>query len=79
MKSSWIGIGFSHQSVPSLSNTATRSCAGTASGRPSPQILETNSTMARFAGPSRQLERLAVVLMRRTLRASTVPHIARNG
>ena len=24
MKSSWIGIGFSHHSVPSLSNTATR-------------------------------------------------------
>ena len=33
MKSSWIGIGFSHHSVPSLSNTATRSSTGTA--RPS--------------------------------------------
>jgi hypothetical protein len=30
MKSSWIGIGFSHHSVPSLSNTATRSGGGTA-------------------------------------------------
>ena len=29
MKSSWIGIGFSHHSVPSLSNTATRSSTGT--------------------------------------------------
>src|SRR5512140_1197275 len=28
MKSSWIGIGFSHHSVPSLSNTATRSSGG---------------------------------------------------
>ena len=30
MKSSWIGIGFSHHKVPSLSNTATRSSGGTA-------------------------------------------------
>ena len=29
MKSAWIGSGFSHQSVPSLSNTATRSSGGT--------------------------------------------------
>ena len=29
MKSNWIGIGFSHQRVPSLSNTATRSSGGT--------------------------------------------------
>ena len=29
MKSSWIGIGFSHHSVPSLSKTATRSSTGT--------------------------------------------------
>ena len=28
MKSSWIGIGFSHHSVPSLSNAATRSATG---------------------------------------------------
>jgi hypothetical protein len=29
MKPSSIGIGFSHHSVPSLSNTATRSSGGT--------------------------------------------------
>jgi hypothetical protein len=29
MKPSSIGIGFSHHSVPSLSNTATRSAGGT--------------------------------------------------
>ena len=29
MKSAWIGSGFSHQSVPSLSKTATRSSGGT--------------------------------------------------
>ncbi len=29
MKSSWMGIGFSHHSVPSLSKTATRSSGGT--------------------------------------------------
>jgi len=28
MKSSWIGIGFSDHSVPSLSNVATRSSGG---------------------------------------------------
>ena len=28
MKSAWIGSGFSHQSVPSLSKTATRSAGG---------------------------------------------------
>ena len=32
MKASWIGIGFSHHSVPSLSKTATRSSTGTKSG-----------------------------------------------
>ena len=31
MKSSWIGIGFSHHSVPSLSKTAMRSSTGTGS------------------------------------------------
>jgi hypothetical protein len=32
VKSSWIGIGFSHQSVPSLSKTATRASGSTKSG-----------------------------------------------
>ena len=31
MKSAWIGSGFSHQRVPSLSKTATRSSGGTSS------------------------------------------------
>ena len=49
MKSSWIGIGFSHHSVPSLSNTATRSSTGTAAD------LSTNSTIVCLVGPSCQL------------------------
>src|SRR5438034_4363489 len=51
MKSSWIGIGFSHHSVPSLSNTATRSSTGTAFDT----VRSTNSTSASLAGPSLQL------------------------
>ena len=77
MKSSWIGIGFSHQSVPSLSNTAKRSSTGTGS-RPSPPLTRsTNATIARFAGPSRQLARAfasvagvsSVAAMDRTVRS----------
>src|SRR5262249_18595744 len=51
MKSAWIGIGFSHHNVPSLSNTATRSLPGT----PAATVPSTNSTTARRAGPSLQL------------------------
>ena len=43
MKPSSIGIGFSHQSVPSLSKTATRSSGGTDCAAPS-----ANSTIACF-------------------------------
>src|SRR5215211_4129691 len=57
MKSSWIGIGFSHHRVPSLSNTATRSSAGTGSDPSSPQVCQTKSTIACRAGPARQLRR----------------------
>src|SRR4029078_6736773 len=49
MKSAWIGICFSHHSVPSLSKTATRSSTGT----PSERVRSTNSTTARFAAVSR--------------------------
>src|SRR5215207_2312413 len=52
MKSSWIGIGFSHHSVPSLSNTAMRSSTGTACDPCSPQTRRTKSTMASFEGLS---------------------------
>ena len=55
MKSSWIGIGCSHHSVPSLSNTATRSSTGTGAEPSRPQTRSTNSMIARRAGPSRQL------------------------
>src|SRR3954453_20010247 len=48
-----MGIGFSHQRVPSLSNTATRSSTGTASA-PS-QVRATKSTIACFAAPSSQV------------------------
>src|SRR4051794_5751519 len=51
MKSAWIGIGFSHHRVPSLSNTATRSSRGTSSAT----VRSTKSTIAFLAGPSIQL------------------------
>jgi hypothetical protein len=47
MKSSWIGIGFSHQSVPSLSNTAIR-CSG------STALDSTNLTIASVVAVSFQ-------------------------
>ena len=56
MKSSWIGIGFSHHRVPSLSNTATRSSGGTAVDPASPHVRATKFMIACLAGPSRQLE-----------------------
>ena len=57
MKSSWIGIGFSHHSVPSLSNTAMRSSTGTG---PSRRTRATKSTIACFASPPRQVESSAI-------------------
>jgi hypothetical protein len=51
MKSAWIGIGFSHHNVPSLSKTATRSAAGT----PADTVSSANSITARLAVPSFQL------------------------
>ena len=56
MKSSWIGIGFSHHSVPSLSNTATRSSTGTAADPSRPHVRSTNWMIACFAGPSRHID-----------------------
>ena len=56
MKSAWIGIGFSHHKVPSLSNTATRSSTGT----PSETVRSTNSTTACFAAPAFQLVNTSV-------------------
>ena len=47
-------IGFSHHSVPSLSNTATRASAATKSGPPSAVTRSTKSTIADFVGPSFQ-------------------------
>ena len=47
MKSAWIGSGFSHQSVPSLSKTATRSDDGT----PSAVTRSTKSSTACFGSP----------------------------
>src|SRR5882757_3064988 len=51
MKSAWIGIGFSHHKVPSLSKTARRSSGGT----PADTVCSANSTTARLAVPSFQL------------------------
>ena len=47
-------IGFSHHSVPSLSNTATRASGATKSGPPSAVTRPTKSTIADFVGPSVQ-------------------------
>ena len=54
MKSSWIGIGFSHQRVPSLSNVAMRSDGGTKFG-PSSVTERTKSRIASLLLPSFQL------------------------
>src|SRR5437899_578523 len=62
MKSAWIGIGFSHHSVPSLSNTATRSSTGTSSDT----VRSTNSTIAFFAVPAFQLRNMALVVEARS-------------
>jgi len=56
MKSSCIGMGFSHHSVPSLSKTATRSSTGTAFAVPWPQVCSTKLIMLTFAWPSFQLD-----------------------
>jgi hypothetical protein len=58
MKSAWIGIGFSHHNVPSLSNTATRSQPGT----PAATVPSTNSTTTRRAAPSFQLAGIPVTI-----------------
>jgi len=58
-----------------LSNTASRSSTGTGSRPSSPVTRATNSTIARFAGPSRQVDSpsatpedaSSVVAMNRTL------------
>jgi hypothetical protein len=55
MKSAWIGSGFSHHNVPSLSNTATRSSTDTFD-----TVRSTNPTIARFAGDSFQLAKISV-------------------
>src|SRR5215218_10825723 len=52
MKSSWMGIGFSHHRVPSLSNTATRSADGTWSSPPGVVTRSTNSMIAARAAPA---------------------------
>jgi hypothetical protein len=57
MNPSSIGIGFSHQSVPSLSKTAMRSSAGTKSAPPLSVMRSTNSTIACFEARSCQLFR----------------------
>src|SRR5262245_5161796 len=54
MKPTSTGIGFSHQSVPSLSNTATRSSAATNVGALSSQTCSTNATIARRVAVSFQ-------------------------
>ena len=59
MKPSSIGIGFSHQSVPSLSKIAIRSAGGTKSGPPSVVTRATKSTIAARVAVSFQRSRAA--------------------
>ena len=54
MKSSWMGIGFSHHRVPSLSNVAMRSDGGTKCG-PSSVTERTKSRIASLLVPFLQL------------------------
>src|SRR3954453_1340892 len=58
MKASWTGIGFSHHSVPSLSNTASRSSTGTASAT----VCSTKSTIVLRATPSRHFDNAVMPL-----------------
>ena len=51
MKSAWIGIGFSHQRVPSLSKTATRFSTGTGFEPFAPVTLATKSMIRRVDRP----------------------------
>ena len=51
-KASWVYIGCSTHSVPSLSNTAMRSGSGTKSGEPSLVTFSTKATMAAFGAVS---------------------------
>ena len=66
MKSSWIGIGFSHHSVPSLSNTAIRSSAGTFS-RSDPRDELDDRAPRRPVAPARQGSRTLDRRHRRTV------------
>ncbi len=60
MKSSWMYIGFSHHSVPSLSNTATRASGSTKSG-PCVVTRSTKSTIADFVGPSFHMSTVSIL------------------
>ncbi len=53
-KASWVYIGCSTQSVPSLSKVAMRSASGTKSGLASSVTASTNATIAALASPSFQ-------------------------
>ena len=54
MKNAWTYVGRSHQSVPSLSSTATRAGGGTNPADPPVVTRSRNSRTAAFAGPSFQ-------------------------
>ena len=54
MKSAWTGSGRSHQSVPSLSKTATRSSGGTKPGPLACVTLSTKRVIARRVAVSDQ-------------------------
>src|SRR4029450_11278638 len=67
------GIGFSHHKVPSLSNTATRSSAGTDSDPSSPRIRRTNPPMSCLAPPPRQLGSRSVTVFSVRVEAEGTP------
>jgi hypothetical protein len=56
MKSAWIGNGFSHHRVPSLSKTARRSSAGT-----SATVRSTNPMIVCLTGPSFHVVRISAI------------------
>src|SRR5687768_15130125 len=63
-KAAWMYIGFSHQSVPSLSNAAIRRSGGTKLSEVSSVMDCTASIMRRFASPSFQFGRKSITFLR---------------
>ena len=76
-KTSWAYTGCSVHSVPSLSNTATRSRSGTKSGEPGSVTAATNATIDCFAVVSRQPGSSSALMPAPHLMVSLAAHMQR--